>query len=185
MNTPEPNSPYAQQPHPAQPYGGQPYGTQSYGTQPYGAAQPYGYPGDGYAPYAPAPQMPRGIKASRIILFILGGLYTVLGPLLLAAASVVGGDGRNKDLTPGVMYVSGGLTLVVGIAALVVASRFGKGGNGVRIAAVVIAAIIIGNGLLNLAMGQITFVAGLASGIALLVNCLKKDGVEWFKRPRH
>ncbi|RLV01315.1 hypothetical protein CTZ27_12460 [Streptomyces griseocarneus] len=202
MNTPEPNQPYTPPQPQAQPsYGAQPpYGTPpQFGAPPYaagpqpGAQAPYGqYPGaapyeqpGGWAqPYGAGSPMPSGIKASRILLFIIGGLYSLLGPLLFVMASVVGGKTEDKDLSPGVMYATGAFTLIVGVAALVIASRFGKGGNGHRIGAVVVAAVILANGILSLLAGQALFMAGNATALVILINCLKKDNIAWFKRPR-
>ncbi|MCC3766844.1 hypothetical protein [Streptomyces sp. UNOC14_S4] len=163
-----------------QPYGAAPYG--HYG-QPGGQA-PYGQPGGWAQPYGPDAPMPSGIKTSRILLFIIGGLYSLLGPLLFVMASVVGGKTEDKDLTPGAMYATGAFALIVGVAALVIASRFGKGGDGHRIGAVVVAGVILANGILSLLAGQAMFMAGNATALVILVNCLKKDNIAWFKRPR-
>ncbi len=184
MNTPEPNPPYAQpQPQP-QPYG-PPHPSQPYPPQPY-PSQPYGHPAPqgAYGPYVPEPlQMPRGAKATRILLFVIGGLYALVGPVLITVATAVDDLGK-ADASRAALYATGTFTLAVGIVALVVAALFRKGGNGIRITAVVIGGIMVANAVLALAAGQTGFMAGCVSGIVIVANCLKKDTVAWFKRPR-
>ncbi|WP_116212937.1 hypothetical protein [Streptomyces olivoreticuli] len=127
--------------------------------------------------------MPRGAKATRILLFVIGGLYALVGPVLITVATAVDDLGK-ADASRAALYATGTFTLAVGIVALVVAALFRKGGNGIRITAVVIGGIMVANAVLALAAGQTGFMAGCVSGIVIVANCLKKDTVAWFKRPR-
>ncbi|MEU2867650.1 hypothetical protein ABZ769_00350 [Streptomyces olivoreticuli] len=180
MTTPEPNPPYAQPQPYGRPHPSQPYPPQSYPSQPYGHPAPQG----AYGPYVPEPlQMPRGAKATRVLLFVIGGLYALVGPALITVAAAVDDLGK-ADVSRAALYATGTFTLAVGIVALVVAALFRKGRNGIRVTAVVIGGIMVANAVLALAAGQTGFVAGFVSGILITANCLKKDTVAWFKRPR-
>ncbi|GAA0352250.1 hypothetical protein [Streptomyces blastmyceticus] len=175
MTTPEPSPPYG----PPQPYG-PPHPSQPYPSQPYGHPAPQG----AYGPYIPEPmQMPRAARTTRILLFVIGGLYALVGPVLITVAAAVDDLGK-ADVSRAALYATGTFTLAVGVVAVVVAALFRKGGNGVRVTAMVIGWIMIANAVIALTAGQAGFMAGFVSGILIVSNCLKKDTVAWFGRPR-
>ncbi|SDK38719.1 hypothetical protein [Streptomyces indicus] len=160
----QPQASYAgqpQAPHPAQP--GQPH--------PYGAPAPYPYPYGGYQ--AGPPQMPGSVKAARVLVFVLAGFFV----LALVAVAALGGGPEEF----GAVF---GYNLMV-ITLFILALRFTTAGNGVRVAAIVLASVHIllalgsmanGNGLGGL------IAAGLA--IALVAVLSQSSAGHWFKRPR-
>ncbi|AWK11027.1 hypothetical protein SSP531S_16140 [Streptomyces spongiicola] len=193
MSFGDPNNPYGQQ-----------QGRPDYGY-PQGKHQPpqpgYGYPqappvhpyGAGY-PGALMTEMPGGVKAARVMLFVIGGLQ-VLGAGF-AALTAVGISAAKSDptLRDDIQFQeiadwsAGGLwfvTLLIlgwGAFAIVLGAKFGNGGNGIRIAALVF-------GVITAVLGIYPFVlVGLVHTVlAVLVAVFvgKADGAAWFNRPRY
>ncbi|QIY93167.1 hypothetical protein HEP87_01845 [Streptomyces sp. S1D4-11] len=77
--------------------------------------------------------------------------------------------------------------------ALILAARFGKGGNALRIGTIVYGAwlCVVGTFTLGLtasiasATTVMAALVELAAGVLLIVFMVQKDGVAWFSRPRH
>ncbi|MFF3243452.1 hypothetical protein ACFYWY_06910 [Streptomyces sp. NPDC002870] len=206
MSFGDPNNPYGQQPPQGQP---NPYG------QPQGQPQQPGYgypqqgqpqqPGYGY-PQAPPVQpygggfpggpteMPGGVKAARVMLFVIAGLQ-VIGAVLFAitgaAISKAQDDPTLKDdvqfqdladFSTGAIYGLALLVLLWGVLAVFLGVKFKSGGNGIRITTMVF-------GIITAILGIYPFViVGLAHTVlAILVTVFigKSDGDAWFSRPQH
>ncbi|MEU6666940.1 hypothetical protein [Streptomyces sp. NPDC046727] len=172
-------------------------------------------PGFGYVRqpgYAAASlNMPQQVKAARIVLFLLAGLLVVLGLAALAQAEAAQNalapySGSSGLMAPAVheaeqeaaaqrgMAQSGMLSGATFAAlALVLAARFGKGGNALRIGTIVYGAWLCAAGTLTLGLTAgiapaaivMAALAELAVGVLLIVFMAQKDGVAWFSRPRH
>ncbi|MFF8385843.1 hypothetical protein [Streptomyces kanasensis] len=181
MSFGDPNNPYGQQ-QPAQP---------GYGYPQAPPVQPYG-PGAGY-PGAPM-EMPGGVKAARVMLFVIAGLQFIgaIGAVLTALAiSAAQEDPTLKndiqfqqlaDMSTGAIWGVTVLILAWGVLAIVLGAKFGNGGNGIRITAMVF-------GIITAILGIYPFVViGLVHTVlAILVAVFvgKSDGAAWFSRPRH
>ncbi|WP_149184985.1 hypothetical protein [Streptomyces sp. TRM49041] len=183
MSFGDPNNPYGQQPQqPAQP---------GYGYPQAPPVQPYG-PGGGY-PGAPL-EMPGGVKAARVMLFVIGGLQVIgviIGAMIALGVAAAKDDPTLKDdiqfqqfadMSVGVIWFVTLLILAWGVFAVVLGAKFGSGGNGIRITALVF-------GIITAVLGVYPFVlVGLAHTVlAILVAVFvgKSDGAAWFSRPRH
>ncbi|MFC9626719.1 hypothetical protein ACFTXM_44480 [Streptomyces sp. NPDC056930] len=155
--------------------------------------------------------MPQRVKAARIVLFLLAGFLIVLGLAALAQAEAAQNaldpySGPSGFMAPAaheaeqeaaahmVVAQSGMLWDVIYAAlALVLATRFGKGGNALRIGTIVYGAwlCVVGTFTLGLtadiAPATIDMAALVepAAGVLLIVLMVQKDGVAWFSRPRH
>ncbi|ARZ67831.1 hypothetical protein M1P56_27570 [Streptomyces sp. HU2014] len=135
------------------------------------------------APYPPVPmEMPGGVRTARVCLWVLGGLST-LGGLIFTAVAAFAERGDSEFSRAGLAGIAV-LSLVLGVASLVLAAKFRTGGNGVRVGALVVSGVVLLNALVSLASGAVVGGPGIALGALVLVNCVKKDGVGWFKRPR-
>ncbi|MFE9838092.1 hypothetical protein ACFYP4_23575 [Streptomyces sp. NPDC005551] len=194
MSYGDPNNPYGppqgQQPGYGYPQGGAPqqpgYG---YPQAPPLQQQPYGggYPG------GPA-VMPGGVKAARVMLFVIGGLQ-VLGAILIALSAVAVSAAKNDealkddvqfqqlaDYSAGVLWAVTVAVLAWGVFAIWLGVKTGSGGNGVRVAILVF-------GILTAILGIYPFVVvGLAHTVmAILIAVFvgKQDGEAWFNRPRY
>lgn len=189
MSFGDPNNPYGQPPQqPGQPgYGYPQQPQQGYG---YPAAPPVGaYPG------APVPtSMPGTVSTARVLLWVIVGLQLI--GVALFAISAAGVEAAKNDPTlreePAFEqladYSSGllwGLTLFAlawGVFALVLAVKFGKGGNGVRITALIF-------GIVTAILGIYPFVlVGLIHTVlAILIAVFVGNaaGSAWFNRPRY
>ncbi|PWI10955.1 hypothetical protein DIZ27_08840 [Streptomyces sp. NWU339] len=189
MSFGDPNNPYGQpQQQPGQPgYGYPQQPQQGYG---YPAAPPVGaYPG------APVPtSMPGTVSTARVLLWVIVGLQLI--GVALFAISAVGVEAAKSD--PALSeepafeqladYSSGllwGLTLfalVWGVFALVLAVKFGKGGNGVRITALIF-------GIITAILGiyPFVFVGLIHTVLAILIAVFVGNaaGSAWFNRPRY
>ncbi|WP_326699407.1 hypothetical protein OG909_20220 [Streptomyces sp. NBC_01754] len=193
MSFGDPNNPYGQQ------QGGQPgYGYPQQAPQ--GVPQQgYGYPqappvmGGGYGFPGGPTEMPGGVKAARVMLWVIAGLQ-VIGVILfgLAAAAVnaakndetLKNDAQFQDLVDYSGGVLWGFTVFAAlwlVFAVVLAIKFDKGGNGLRITTIVF-------GTITAILGIYPFVLfGLVHTVlAILVTVFvaNSDGGAWFNRQR-
>ncbi|HET6359131.1 hypothetical protein [Streptomyces sp.] len=202
MSFGDPNNPYGQpqggQPGYGQPQGGQP----GYGQPGYGQPQPQGQPGYGY-PQAPPVQaygggfvggpteMPGGVKAARVMLFVIAG-FQVIGAIFAALGAVGVAKAKDDpalkddvqfqqltDFPVGAVWAMAFLILAWGILAIVLGAKFSSGGNGIRITTMVF-------GIITAVLGIYPFVVvGLVHTVlAILITVFvgKSDGGEWFNR---
>ncbi|MFE2879259.1 hypothetical protein ACFXG6_23890 [Streptomyces roseus] len=180
MSFGDPNNPYGQQQPPAPqgqpgygypqqaPQGVPPQGGYAYPQQ---QAQPgYGYPNQAYPAgpggYAGAQTpMPGGVKAARVILFIvgglqaLGGLVALLGGALFASAFSSGSSEYGSSasdagaLAGGVIVGAGVFALALALWPILTAAKLGKGRGGVRVSGVIYGSLMT-----------------LFSGLSLIIN---------------
>ncbi|GAA3898893.1 hypothetical protein GCM10022244_06370 [Streptomyces gulbargensis] len=195
MSFGEPNNPYGQPPQGQQPGYGYPQQTPQ-GTPP---QQGYGYPaappaapyGGGYP--GAVMEMPGGVKAARVMLWILAICQIVMGVATMVAGGWVADQimDRSADLdnadgaaaaVTGAFVVVGILALAFGIWALVMALKTTKGGNGLRISAIVYASLVTAISLLSLLGTNVFALISLVLGILIIVFYAKSDAVAWFKR---
>lgn len=193
MSLPEKNNPYGgpqgqhqqaqqqpaqqqQQPygHPQYPAAGQPYPVYPGGPDPYGGV---GFP----------TSIPGKATAARVMMFISGGLQSLLAGLLLIGIAVAKDDfeegfqdGSGIDVSAGAVAVAVSIFLVHGILGIVLASLFGKGAGGVRIGSIVWLSFLILFGVLTIPLGLIWVTLGIIS-IVMLSN---GESGRWFARPR-
>ncbi|MEU6327266.1 hypothetical protein ABZ851_08265 [Streptomyces sp. NPDC047049] len=187
---------------PQNPYGPPPGQQPQYGypqQQPQQPQQPspYGpYPGgggvSGMQPQYPV-AMPGGVKAARVILFVLAGVNLI--GLIIAVAGLgsvskashdVSAYSAAEDVTA--LNVSKGLLIAVivlivifTVLAITLALQFANGGNGVRVGS-----IVFGVGTLILSL--CTFPIGLVHtilGIMVIAFTSKDESKYWFNRPRY
>lgn len=193
----DPNNPYAQPQQGQQPGYGYPQQGQQpgYGYPQQGGLPSYGGPAEqGYPMGAPGMPMvmPGGVKAARVMLFVVGGLGLIGAVFLFIAAAAFDEMVENSSAagadTAGLADLGAGLVAVVGVLALVVAglgillgAKFSTGGNGVRIGTIVYGAFMILGGVLQLPVG----ILQLVLGILVVVFVAKSDGNAWFNRPRY
>ncbi|MFE6692044.1 hypothetical protein ACFVFQ_36945 [Streptomyces sp. NPDC057743] len=181
-----PAAPYPQQvPPPGQPYA--PYPQQA------------GYPGGPAVPTA----MPGLTKAARIMMYVIASLHLLITLAFGVAVTQidkavgqagVGGtittaNGQDVDVST-VANVGKGvigffilLALVFAVIGFVLAARYGKGGNGVRIGSIVYASFGIVSGFFNITTWGLGLVV-LVLSILVIVFCAKRASADWFQRPR-
>ncbi|MEU3709267.1 hypothetical protein [Streptomyces catenulae] len=155
---------------------------------------PYGpYPGGGMPPggmQPPPTRMPGGLKAARVLLFVLAGLnliglclaVTGLGAVSKAAKSALTDDNHAAaNLGKGLLIVLIVFIAIFTVLAVVLALQFASGGNGVRIGAAVF-------GAATLVVSFCVFPFGLVHsvlGVMIIVFSSKEDAKAWFNRPRY
>lgn len=202
MSFGDPNNPYGQQ-------GQQPQGQPGYGYPQQGQPQQppanYGYPQappvqPGYGGYPGGPggvpqQMPGGVSASRVFLWILSGLSLIGGVIFLFAAIALNAAKDNDELandsqfqdlvdqSSGVLWFMTFIAFVWTVASIVLAIKFKSGGSGLRTALIVYGALTIVLGLYP--FGGIAGIVHIVLSILLIVFVSKADGAAWFKRPRY
>ncbi|MEU1289043.1 hypothetical protein [Kitasatospora sp. NPDC005856] len=199
---PDPNNPYGQPP--AAPG----YGYPQQAPPPQAA---YGYPqaapAYGYPPVA-APQlsMPGLVTTARVLLFIVGGVQTLLAILYMvigAAAKDVTNSSRSMsgdnpftalgDAAAGVLIVVAVLFGLFAALSITLGAKFGKGGNAVRVTTIVYGSLGALVGLLILlgaisggtAVGLVMALLWLSISIIWITAMCVQDGVNWFNRPRY
>ncbi|MFH8630179.1 hypothetical protein ACH4CC_09925 [Streptomyces lydicus] len=191
MSYPNQHNPYGQPP------GQQPgYGYPQHQPPP-PQPSPYGpYPGGGPMP-GMQPQypmvMPGGVKAARIMLFVLAGLNLVglvlavmgLGGVSKAshdASSYAGSDDlMAMNIGKGLLIAAIVLIVIFTATALTLAAQFANGGGGVRVGSIIF-------GVATIMVSLFTFPFGLVHtvlGILVLVFVAKDEGNAWFSRPRY
>ncbi|MCX5228174.1 hypothetical protein ABZY16_27355 [Streptomyces sp. NPDC006553] len=195
MSFGDPNNPYGQPQGQGQ--GQQPgYGYPQQAPQGVPPQQGYGYPaappvspygGGGYP--GMAMEMPGGVKAARVMLWILGA-FNVLGGiaaigLSFAVDSELEKSGASSadaeafaDLGQGILIGAGIVSLIFAVLGMVLAAKFKSGGNGVRIGSIVWAAFGVVFSLFSLPLG----IVSLALGVLIIVFVAKSDGSAWFNR---
>ncbi|MFD9408417.1 hypothetical protein ACFWBN_15580 [Streptomyces sp. NPDC059989] len=217
MSFGDPNNPYGQQPpapqgqpgygYPQQaPQGVPPQGGYAYPQQ----SAPQGYPGGPVGYPGAAVEMPGGVKAARVILFILGGLQVAFGLLALvggaffASMFAESGDSTTSD----VGTAAGGLFAVVGIIVIAIAlwpiltaAKLSKGRGGVRVSGIIfgsLQALFAGLSVLsNLALlgsdqappaivvSLIFALISLALGIWIIGGLANSAASAYFGRPQY
>ncbi|MES4893283.1 hypothetical protein [Streptomyces sp. NPDC096012] len=145
-----------------------------------------------------------------MVLFLLAGFLVVLGLAALAQAeaaqSALDAYGESwwsrapavegaKQAAVRMAFAQSGMVqgVIHAALALVLAARFGKGGNALRIGTIVYGAwhCVVGTFTLGLTAGVaptaivMAAVVELAAGVLLIVFMVQRDGVAWFSRPRH
>ncbi|MEU3746629.1 MULTISPECIES: hypothetical protein [Streptomyces] len=184
------NNPYGQPQGQQQPG----YGYPQQAPQGVPPQQGYGYPaapayGGGYP--AAMTEMPGSVKAARVMLFVIGGLQmigVVLFALTAMTISAAQSDPALKDdvqfqqladMSTGAIWGITAVVLAWGVLAIVLGAKFGSGGNGIRITALVF-------GIITAILGIYPFIiVGLAHTVlAILVAVFvgKSDGAAWFNR---
>ncbi|MFC8510526.1 DUF3824 domain-containing protein [Streptomyces sp. NPDC057411] len=193
MSFGEPNNPYGQQ----QPQGQQPgYGYPQQTPQGVPPQQGYGYPAappvNQYGGYPAGPtEMPGGVKAARVMLWIIGGLNLIGGLVAIAMGFAFDSNLEDSGVSSadaetfasfgkGLMIFAGIFSLIFAVLAMVLAAKFKSGGNGVRICSIVYASFIVLFSIFSLPLG----VVSMALGVIIIVFCAKADGSAWFNRPR-
>ncbi|MFE3072129.1 hypothetical protein [Streptomyces sp. NPDC059247] len=195
MSFGDPNNPYGQPQDQGQ--GQQPgYGYPQQAPQGVPPQQGYGYPaapplspyGNGGLPGA-AMQMPGGVKAARVMLWIMGGLNVIGAIGMIALSSAFSSEleksaGSSADaetfasLGQGLMIAAAVFSLIIGVIAILLAVKFKSGGNGVRIGAIVYGSVGALFGVFSLPLGLVT----LALSVLVIVFVAKSDGSAWFNR---
>ncbi|MEU5719544.1 hypothetical protein AB0G71_28005 [Streptomyces sp. NPDC020403] len=193
MSFGDPNNPYGQQQQGGQPgYGYPQQAPQGVPQQGYGYPQAppvqggYGFPG-------PPTEMPGGVKAARVMLYVIVGLQ-VIGAIIFALAAVAVNAARNDetlkedvqfqqlaDYSGAALWGIVAFAVLWGVFAVVLAAKFGKGGNGLRITTIVF-------GVITAILGIYPFIVfGLVHtvlAILIVVFVAKADGGAWFNRQR-
>lgn len=195
MSFGDPNNPYGQPQQAPQGQPGYGYPQQApQGAPQQGYGYPQGQPGQYDGGYPSGPQeMPGGVKAGRVMLFVIGGLQ-VIGAIVFGLAAVTIGAAQNTeeikndvqfeqlaDFSTGGLWAGTLLVLAWGVLAIFLGAKFGSGGNGIRITALVF-------GVITAILGIYPFILiGLAHTVmAILIAVFvgKSDGAAWFNRPR-
>ncbi|MGI5339598.1 proline-rich domain-containing protein [Streptomyces sp. CA-181903] len=171
------------------------------------------YPGQPYAPFPqqggyhgmpPVPaEMPGITKAARIFMWVITTVHVIVSGLMIAAYVAIKDESgkhtgetvttRNGDtvdaetafgLARGFVAFLAILAAVFAVIGIILAIRYAKGGNGVRVGSIVYASFAIISGLFTApayGLGLLT----LVMAILTIVFCAKRASAEWFQRPRY
>ncbi|MBB5936859.1 hypothetical protein [Streptomyces zagrosensis] len=167
-----PSSPGAASPEGHTPHFGagpaQGYYAPQYGTQPH--VHPLHYPGipPGQGGYLPQ-QMPGIVRAAQVLLFVGAGFFVLVS--ILAGAH----DGAR---TAGAVFSIG----LFWYAGAICAFRFGKGGHGTKVTAIVFTSIAIAASLS--AMREYHTGPAAIAAIVTVVLLSQRTTSQWFRRPR-
>ncbi|MER6298131.1 hypothetical protein ABT247_00985 [Kitasatospora sp. NPDC001539] len=197
---PDPNNPYGQPPAPG--YG---YPQQAPPPPSPGYGYPPAAPGYGYAPAVPQ-SMPGLVMTARVLLFIVGGVQTILAIIYLIIGAAAK-DATNTikhttddnpftamgDAAAGVIIVVAVLFALFAALSITLGAKFGKGGNTVRVTTIVYGSlgglvgllILLGAISAGTAVGLVMAFLWLAISIIWITAMCVRDGVNWFNRPRY
>jgi hypothetical protein len=138
-----------------------------------------GYPQQPGFTYPNAPMtMPGTVNAVRIIMFIFGGLG-IVGSIAQVAINM---SSPVPYLPYGVVLLIGLVSLALAVTVILLAARFGTGGNGVRVGSIVYGSLMAVSGLFGLV--AIVGVVPLALGVMIIVFMSKDEAQRWFNRQR-
>lgn len=187
MSFGDPNNPYGQ----PQGQGQQPgYGYPQQAPQGVPPQQGYGYPaappvspygGGGYP--GMAMEMPGGVKAARVMLWITAA-FNLIGAIALIGLSFAVDSELEKsgassadaemfaDMGQGILIGAGVVSLIFAVVGMLLAAKFRSGGNGVRIGTIVYSSIGVLFSLFSLPLG----IVSLALGVLVIVFVAKSDG---------
>ncbi|MEU0282110.1 proline-rich domain-containing protein [Streptomyces sp. NPDC088147] len=201
MSFGDPNNPYGQQP---QPGSGQPQGQPGYGYPQGQPQQPgYGYPqappvqpyGGGFPGGPGGPQeMPGGVKAARVMLWVISGLCLIGTFIFFGSAASLNAakdsttlqnDSQFQDLvdgSSGFLYGLGALALVWLVLSAFLAIKVKTGGSGFRTALIVYGVV---TALIAIYPFTVFGIVHLVLAILIAVFAGKSDGAAWFNRPRY
>ncbi|MFB6779744.1 MULTISPECIES: hypothetical protein [unclassified Streptomyces] len=189
MSNGDPNNPYGQ------PQGGQPgYGYPQQAPQ--GVPQQGGYPAappvqGGYGFPGVPTEMPGGVKAARVMLYVITGLQVIGAVIFAIAAAAVQAAKNDATLKDDVQfqqladYSGNALWGVVafavlwGVLAVFLAVKFGKGTNGIRITAIIFGAI---TAILGIYPFVIFGLVHTVLAVLIIVFVARADGNAWFNR---
>jgi len=200
---PSPPGPAAGQPGPYGQQSGQPgpygpsYGQPSYGQAPqYGAPQAPQQPAMPYAPYSgmpPDPDVrPGGVTAAAVITFILAGLTTAFGLLLMVGSAAVDDLYRRladqgydmhgvtrSELRAGLL-AGGAVLAILGVAAIIAAIFVMRRSRGARVTLTVLSGLTIALSLAGIT-GVLPIVT-LGGAVATIVLLFQRRSNDWFAR---
>ncbi|MEU3196556.1 MULTISPECIES: hypothetical protein [unclassified Streptomyces] len=186
MSNEHPTPPHQPPGQPGQP--GQPgeygppaaYGQYGQSPDPYGAP-PVGHPRPGVPPYHdpscydPSRQqplaMPGSVRAAQVVIFVMFGLGVLLTALV---GAVVGAEEAGRFFS----------TYLMSVALFVLAFRYPKAGNGVRVASIVLASVQILFALSATAQGVPLGILPLGTAITVIVLLSQGSAGRWFRRHR-
>ncbi|MFG2880399.1 hypothetical protein ACGFYU_36210 [Streptomyces sp. NPDC048337] len=211
MSFGDPNNPYGQQPQGQPGYGypqQAPQGVPPQGGYAYPQQAPQGYPGAPMGYPGASVEMPGGVKAARVILFIVGGLQALGGVLALlfgAFFATMFADSSSSSasdagtLAGGVIVAAGIIGIGLALWPILTAAKLSKGRGGVRASGIVYGSLMtLGSGLgllVNLvalgsdtAAGAVVFsllVSLIEFGLALwvLIGLANSAAGAYFRRP--
>ncbi|MFF8913347.1 hypothetical protein ACF08M_08495 [Streptomyces sp. NPDC015032] len=189
MSFGDPNNPYGQQ------QGGQPgYGYPQ--QSPQGVPQPGGYPAappvpGGYGfPGAPT-EMPGGVKAARVMLYVITGLQ-IIGAIIFAIGAAAVNAAKNDatlkddiqfqqiaDYSGNALWSIVAFAVLWGAFAVFLAVKFGKGTNGIRITTIVFGAI---TAILGIYPFVVFGLVHTVLAVLIIVFVARADGSAWFNR---
>ncbi|MFH8406711.1 hypothetical protein ACH4FX_18235 [Streptomyces sp. NPDC018019] len=187
---------YPNQPNPYGPPQGQPQGPPQpqYGYPQQQPVQPYApFPGGPAGmPGIPAPTvMPGGVKAARVMLYVMAGLTVIGLGVVVFLLSTISKASKSEYVSSSSfesLQVGKGLLIAMiigmvlwGAAAIVAATQFSKGGNGARVMAIVVCVTGIVFSFVFMPFGLVYDVMCVIS----IVMVSKTDGAAWFTRPRY
>lgn len=165
----QPPGPYGSPPAPQPP---QPGAYPQPGTYPQPGAHPHGWTGAPpyYDPSRP-PAMPGPVRAAQIVIFATFGLGVLLTVLVGVA---VGAEPAGRFFS----------TYLMTVVLFVLAFRYPRAGNGVRIASIVLASVQILLALSATAQGVPLGILPLGTAVAVVVLLSQGSAGQWFRRPR-
>ena len=142
-----------------------------------------GFPAQAGFNYPNAPRsMPGSVAAARVIMYVFGafGLLGAIGAFYQASQ---GGAGKNASgpaaIDPGILVAAGIASLVLAATGILLASRFSRGGNGVRLGAIAFGSVLAILGLLTVIV--VVGILPLGVGLLIVIFMVKQEGSDWFK----
>ncbi|MER6348808.1 hypothetical protein ACWC10_27980 [Streptomyces sp. NPDC001595] len=215
MSFGDPNNPYGQppqQPPAAAPGYGYPQQAppgvppqQGYGYPQQQPGYPAGYPGYPGANMMAPQSMPGLLVTARVFLFIISAVQ-ILGALAFVYFAAFASDmsdgadelgfsslGDGGDAAAGIFAVFALIAAALAALSITLGVKFGKGGQGIRITAVIYGALGAIVGLLGLFVGLDTGMASsvigpllwLIFGGIIAAAPVVPSGTAWFSRPRY
>ncbi|MEU3187978.1 hypothetical protein ABZ707_27815 [Streptomyces sp. NPDC006923] len=128
-------------------------------------------------------RMPGTVRSVRAMLCAVGALNAV-GAGWFAVAGVTFESGALGLVGVVALLLAAILAGALATISLVIASKFAKGGDGVRTGGVVIGSLTAAVGAVGMTADSGAWGAGIVAGGVMVALCTGRDSRDWFDRPR-
>ncbi|EFL00250.1 predicted protein [Streptomyces sp. SPB78] len=132
--------------------------------------------------------MPSGVRAARVLLFVLGGSQALVALLTLACALWLGASSASASEEVGdLLLLAGDASAVTALPfavfacwGLTTAARYGSGGPGTRLSALLYTTSVAALGVLLSSALPWMYGTGLCPALAAFVLLAAGEAGEWF-----
>ncbi|MFC4468423.1 hypothetical protein ACFPH6_28435 [Streptomyces xiangluensis] len=126
-------------------------------------------------------QMPRSVKSVCAMLLVIG-VGCLVPALWFVTDAVTLETGAMGELIVGLLFLKVFLFGALAVSSIVIAAKFGRGGNRVRIGAVVVGSVITALCATGVLVHDGSWSFGAGAGFLVIALATSQDARDWFDR---